>query len=157
VEIFSPGVPGSIHSYDLGYITGYPDGLFWVSAPCIISLDDVVTHFGKGTASLQFKNVAVKDWITVLNSLSDGALVANSPFPATMSAQLQWSGVARRINGLSDSTDGFGGDFIISNLATISVSVQNNDGSFSFSGSGDTSSGFAEIGHEQNGVFFTGD
>jgi hypothetical protein len=51
-------------------------------------------------------------------------------------------------------TNGFGGDFIISNLATISVSVQNDDGSFSFSGSGDTSSGFAQIGQEQNGKFF---
>jgi hypothetical protein len=116
----------------------------------------VVTQFGNGTASLQFSNVAVNDWITVLNSLSDGALVANSPFPATMSVQLQWSGVARRISDLSDPTLGFGGDFIISNLATISVSVQNSDGSFSLSGSGDTSSGFAQIGQEQNGVFFTG-
>jgi hypothetical protein len=96
----------------------------------------------------------VKDWITLLNSFSNGALVPNTPFPATMSAQLQWSGVAREISGLSDPTNGFGGDFIISNLATISVSVQNNDGSFSFSGSGDTSSGFAQIGDEQNGEFF---
>ena len=96
----------------------------------------------------------MSDWIAVRNSLSDGALVPNTPFPATMSAQLQWSGVARRINGLSDATNGFGGDFIISNLATISVSVQNDDGSFSFSGSGDTSSGFAQIGDEQNGEFF---
>jgi hypothetical protein len=55
------------------------------------------------------------------------------------------------------ATNGFGGDFTISNLATISVSVQNDDGSFSLSGSGDTSSGFAQIGHEQSGVFFTGD
>jgi hypothetical protein len=99
----------------------------------------------------------VTDWITLLNSLSNGALVPNTPFPATMSAKLHWSGVARRISDLSDPTNGFGGDFIISNLATISVSVQNNDGSFSFTGSGDTSSRFAEIGHEQNGVFFTGD
>ena len=94
------------------------------------------------------------DWITIRNSLSAGALVPNTPVPATMSAQLQWSGVARRISDLSDPTNGFGGDFIISNLATISVSVQNDDGSFSLSGSGDTSSGFAQIGHEQNGKFF---
>jgi len=96
----------------------------------------------------------VNDWITLRNSLSNGALVPNTPFPATMSAQLQWSGVARRISDLSDPTNGFGGDFIISNLATISVSVQNDDGSFSFSGSGDTSSGFAQNGQEQNGKFF---
>ncbi len=112
----------------------------------------MVTHLGEGTASLQFQNVAVKDWITVPNSLSNGQLLGG-PAAATMSLNIQWSDVTRRVSGFSDPTNGFGGDFI-ENLATVSVSVQNSDGSFGFSGSGDSSSCFAEIGQEQNGVFF---
>ncbi len=155
MEINPPGGPPSIHSYDPGYITGYPDGVLWITEPGVISLDDVVTHLGDGTASLQFQNVAVNDWITVLNSFSDGARVAGSPFPATMSCNIQWSGVTRQLSGFSDPTNGFQGDFF-ENAATIEVSVQNSDGSFSFSGSGDTSSCFAMIAQMQNGVFFGG-
>ncbi len=151
MEVFSGGPP-SIHSYDLGYITGYPDGVVWINP---IPLDNVVTHFGDGTASLQVTDLAVDDWHTVANSFSDGALVPGSPFAASMSLNMQWSGVNRRLSGFSDPTAGFQGDFI-ENLATISISVQNSDGSFSFSGSGDTSSCFAQIGQMQNGSFFGG-
>jgi hypothetical protein len=70
-----------------------------------------------------------------------------------MSADIQWSNITRRVLGIRDATNGFGGDFF-ENGATINVSIADNDGSFTFSGSGDTSSGFAEIGHEQNGKFF---
>ncbi len=155
MEINPPGGPPSIHSYDPGYVSGYPGGVLWITEPGVISLDDVVTHLGDGTASLQFSDLAVNDWHTVVNSLSDGALVSGSPFAATMSLNIQWSGVTRRVSGFSDPTNGFQGDFIETG-ATISVAVQNSDGSFSFAGSGDTSSCFAEIGQEQNGVFFDG-
>jgi len=154
VEIFPPGGGTSIHSYDPGYVSGYPNGLVWTTAPGVISLDDVVTHLGDGTASLQFQNVDVKDWITVKNSFSDGTLLGPSA-PATMSLNMQWSGVTRRLSGFSDPTNGYGGDFI-ENKATILISVENDDGSFSFSGSGDTSSCFAQIGQMQNGSFFSG-
>lgn len=153
MEIFTPGGPPSIHSYDLGYVSGYPGGLFWTSGPGVISLDSVVTHLGDGTASLQFQNVAVLDWVTVKNSLSDGTFLGVGPFPASMSLNMQWSGVTRRLSGFSDPTNGFQGNFV-ENTATIQLSVQNSDGSFSFSGTGDTSSCFAQIGQMQNGVFF---
>ncbi len=123
-----------------------------MTAPCVISLDDITTQLGKGTASLEFANVAVFDWITVPNSLSNGALLG-APAAAKMSIKIQWSGVTRRVSAVSDATLGFQGDFLETG-ATIDVSVEESDGSFSFSGSGDASSGFAEIGQEQNGVFF---
>ena len=101
------------------------------------------------------ENVAVLDWITVPNSLSNGTLLG-APAAARMSAKLQWSGVTRAVEDFSDPTNGFQGDFLETG-ATIEVSVEESDGSFSFAGSGDASSGFAEIGHEQNGVFFDED
>lgn len=118
----------------------------------MISLDDVVTHFGEGTASLQFQDVAVSDWITVPNSLSNGALLG-APAAAKMSINLQWSGVTRRVSSVSDANKGFQGDFLETG-ATIDASVEEADGSFAFVGSGDSSGHFAEIGQEQNGVFF---
>jgi hypothetical protein len=98
----------------------------------------------------------VFDWITLANSLTNGALIPGTPTNATMSATIQWSRVIRRFK-VHDTKNGFGGQFI-ENRATFQVSTQNADGS-SFSGAADstipTSIGnFAEIGHEHNGVFF---
>src|SRR5437660_517293 len=113
-------------------------------------------HFGHGTATLQFHNVAVFDWITLANSLTNGALIPGTPTNATMSAIIAWSGVSRSFR-VRDTNNGFGGEFI-ENRATFHVSTQNADGS-SFSGTGDTTipsaiGNFAQIGHERNGVFF---
>jgi len=121
----------------------------------VISVDDITTNLGKGSASLEFQNVDVFDWITVPNSLSNGKLLG-PPAAATMSLKIQWTGVTRRISGFSDPTLGFQGDYLETG-ATIDVSVEQSDGSFSFTGSGDASGLFAEIGHEQNGVFFEDD
>jgi len=124
----------------------------WTTAPGVLTADNVAVHLDDGTASLQFKNVAVLDWITVPNSFSNGQLLG-APAAATMSLNIQGSGVTRRLNGFSSPANGFQGDFV-ENSATIAVSTQNTDGSFSFSGTGDTSSCFAQIGRLQNGSFF---
>jgi len=122
----------------------------------VISADNIVTHFGEGTATLQFNNVALFDWVTLANSLTNGALVPGTPANATMSATIQWRHVIRRFK-VHDTTHGFGGQFI-ENRATFQVSTQNADGS-SFSGTADSAiptafGNFAEIGHERSGAFF---
>jgi hypothetical protein len=117
----------------------------------VIPLDGVDVHLGEGRAELQFEEVDVLDWTTVPNSLSNGTLLGK-PAAAAMSLDIQWSNITRQVPGVSDATNDFQGDFLETG-ATIKVAVDNADG-FSFSGSGDASSGFAEIGHEQNGVFF---
>jgi hypothetical protein len=109
-------------------------------------------HLGNGTAELEFEDVEVNDWITVPNSLSNGRLLGG-PAPAAMSVDIRWSKIKREVLGVSDATNGYQGDFLETEAA-IDVEVANADGSFTFVGSGDASSGFAEIGHEQNGIFF---
>jgi hypothetical protein len=108
-------------------------------------------QLGQGTAELAFEGVDVKDWITVPNSLSNGKLLG-APTAAAMSLDIQWSNITREVLGVSDASNGYQGDFL-ETVASIDVSIK--EGSFSFSGSGDTSKGFAEIGHEQNGTFFS--
>jgi hypothetical protein len=117
----------------------------------VISLDDIGVQLGKGTAELDFTNVDVLDWTTVLNSLSDGALLG-APHAAAMSLDIHWSNTTRQVLGVSDATNGYQGDYL-ETQASVDVSVE--QAGFTFSGSGNASSGFAEIGHEQNGVFFS--
>jgi hypothetical protein len=151
VEIFAPGSGTSIHSYDPGYHP-YPGGPLWLTSPGVLSRDNIEIALGQGTASLQFKAVDVFDWQTVPNSFSNGTLLG-APKPATIALEIEWGNPTEDVSSFSDPTNGFEGDFV-ENEATIKVAVANADGSFRFSGAGDTSSCFAEIGHEQNGVFF---
>jgi hypothetical protein len=118
----------------------------------VISLDDIDVQLGADTAELKSEGVDVFDWTTVLNSLSNGTLLGG-PAAAAMSLDIQWSNITRQVPGVVDTTNDYQGDYLETE-ATIDVEVVNADGSFSFSGSGDASSGFAEIGHEQNGSFF---
>jgi hypothetical protein len=122
----------------------------------VISLDDIEVDFDEGQATLGFKDVALNDWITLANSLSNGQALGPA-IPAKMSATLKWQGITRRVNDVEDTVNGFGGDFI-ENGATLTVSTEGDDGT-TFSGQGDTATAglfgnFAEIGREKNGVFF---
>jgi hypothetical protein len=117
----------------------------------VIALDDIDVQLGAGTAELDFEDVAVFDWTTVLNSLSNGQLLG-APAAAAMSVDIQWSNITRQVLGVIDVTNTYEGDYLETE-ATIDVEVVDEDG-FTFSGSGNASSGFAEIGHEQNGSFF---
>jgi hypothetical protein len=151
VEIFEPGSGTSIHSYDPGY-SSYPGGPLWLTAPGVITKDNIEIHFGKGAAALEFEDVDVHDWITVPNSFSNGKLLG-PPAAAVIDVDIEWSNPTRRLSGFTDAKNGFGGNFI-ENAATIEVAIDNADGSFSFTGAGDSSSCFAQIGKEHNGVFF---
>ena len=122
----------------------------------MISADAIEVDVDTGQATVTFEDVALNDWITLANSLSNGQLLGPA-IPAKMSATLQWQGVTRRIDDVDDLVNGFGGDFV-ENRATLTVSTEGEDGT-TFSGQGDTATpgifgGFAEIGKEENGVFF---
>ena len=117
----------------------------------MIALDDITVHLGQGTAELDFTDVDVLDWTTVPNSLSDGALLGATA-DAVMSIDIKWANITRKVLGVVDATNDYEGDYLETE-ATVDISVTNASG-FTFAGSGDASSGFAEIGHEQNGSFF---
>src|SRR4029079_15644153 len=77
-----------------------PSGLFWTTA---IPAGSVSVNPGKGRASLQVSNIVVTDYGDYVNALCGGG---PPPVPATVSFDVQWSGVAERVNVVNPA-DGF--------------------------------------------------
>jgi hypothetical protein len=108
---------------------------------------------------MKVENLAVGDYFT--KGKAFGANWQTADVAATVSFDVVWSGpVTRRLN-FQDATnvDHFGGEYV-ENQVTVTWSGSNVNG-FTFTASpGDLSTsfaGFAELGHEQNGLFFSSD
>jgi len=94
---------------------------------------------------------ALEDYFNVANALMDGSEVD----AVIESLNIQWGGSGRRVK-TNDSTNGFSLD-AIENTATMEWSAHNANGFRFVSDPAKTSlSEFAEVGHERNGVFFSG-
>ncbi len=143
-------MPGSgVQIRDLNPTTFPPVGLFWTSQ---ISDDGVEAQPGAGNAVLRASNVPILDYGNIENALFGGGPPAT---PGLVSFRVRWSGVQQRIN--VSNTDpiygGFGGEFV-RNAAQMEWTATVGDFRFESDPLETSSSGFAEIGHERNGVFF---
>ena len=143
-----PGPGDQIH--DLNPTTFPPVGLFWTTEIPITGVD---VQLGKGSASLQASNVAILDYGNIPNALFGGG---PAPTPGTVSFKVVWSGVNERVN--IKNTDpvfgGFAGEFV-RNSAQMEWSGAVGDYTFVSDPIGTSSSSFAALGHERNGVFFS--
>ncbi len=130
--------------------------MFWATA---IPEGSIQVNLGKGIASLKIVNIPLSDAFTVANSLNS-AHPLGMPVPATIdSLDLEWQGVIRRVE-FSDPTNTFAGLFL-QNTATIAVTASTpptggQDGFAFVSDPTTTTTNYAEVAHEQNGVFFSG-
>src|SRR5215469_16600011 len=87
-----------IHDYSPGIAA---NGLFWVipTAP-----DSMEVHFGAGEASLRMRDVPVMDAHDLYNNLTNGegypplGIPPIAPVPATVSFDIEWSGITDREN-----------------------------------------------------------
>jgi hypothetical protein len=122
-------------------------GLFWISA---IPLKNVKVNFGKGTAEMHFSDVPVKDWTTVPNSLANGASV-----PATMSLHIEWSDTKRKVHAKNEAA-GYRG-FYLEDSVGVSCSTKQKGFEFVSDPAKTSTTLFAELGRERNGVFFDKD
>jgi hypothetical protein len=111
----------------------------------------VEVNLGKGTASLRLTDVKVFDDHNLLNSLS-GAPYTLEPVPATVSFDIRWSGVTRRVK-VRDQKLGYAGQFI-EDTASIEWSAKEKGFTFKSDAAKTSTSVSAVIGHERNGVFF---
>jgi hypothetical protein len=166
VDVYLPGPGAQIH--DLNPTTFPPVGLFWTIQ---ISGEDsnhngqnergeheddensVDVNLGTGGAVLQVSNAPILDYGNIGNALFGGGPPA---VPGTVSCKVDWHGVHQRVN--IRNTDhvygGFAGEFV-RNAAQMQWTAKVGDFVFESDALGTSSSSFAEIGHERNGVFFS--
>lgn len=144
----------AVHSYD----GGYPNGVAWTIQ---IPEDSIQVELGSGTASLHFTDEAVKEWISVPNSLSMGTLIKGTPLPASMSLDIEWAGVEKRLGRFSDEALGFTDDLVEVSSVTVAASTVQAQAapgatvqSFTFTSEPTSfSSSFSVVGRERNGSF----
>jgi hypothetical protein len=156
VDVYLPG-QGGAQIHDLNPTAFPPVGLFWT----IQIADDrqgddgnsVDVNLGTGDATLQASNAPILDYGNIGNALFGGG---PTPIPGVVSFKVEWRGVQQRLN--IRNTDpvfgGFAGEFI-RNAAQMQWTAKLGDLIFESDALGTSSSSFAEIGHERNGVFFS--
>jgi hypothetical protein len=147
VDVYEPGPGPQIH--DLNPTPFPPTGLFWTIE---IPDDSVQVNPGKGEAVMTVNNAQILDFRDIPNAIFGGG---PAPIPGTVSFTVAWSGVNERIN--LKNTDpiygGFAGEFVRGN-AQMEWTATVGDYQFVSAPLETSSSVFAEVGKERNGIFF---
>ena len=91
----------------------------------------------------------IKDYFNIPNALFG----PTPPVPASVSFELRWSGVTKRVH-TRDVTNHFVGDYI-EDTATIHWTANEAGFHFVSDSANPSTTVFAEIGSESNGVFFS--
>jgi hypothetical protein len=156
-----------IHDFNPGFgkevspvgSNGFGTRTFWTAA---IPDDDVEVHFAAGKAEMRVHNLHLADYGTLANAT--GANFQTAFDPAVVSFDVVWSGpITRRVH-VRDGTLGnnYAGEYV-ENQVTVSWSGKNLATGFSFTSNPGTfatsfrDGGFAELGHERNGIFARSD
>jgi len=127
-----------VHDFNPGIAES---GLFWTIA---IDRGAVRINLHEGTAALHVEDLEVEDYGNVVNALQDGPSVE-----AEVSFDVNWSG-GHGSSKVRNHDLRFRGEYI-HDTATLVWSAEEHGFSFQ---ADSLASGFAEIGHERNGVFF---
>jgi hypothetical protein len=131
-----------VHDYSPGFS---PNGLFWVMR--LPDDNPLLVDFESAEATL-IADLDVLDATKVANSLSLGAAV-----PAEVTYELRWRGSVKREASVRDETNGFRGLFMENN-ATIAWSASQTGFKFVSDAASTTTTLFAQLGRESNGIFF---
>ena len=109
--------------------------------------ESVQTNPGAGKAVYAVSEVDVKDYGNIGNAFAGGAGA-----PATVSFEVRWSGVNDRVN-IKDPVARFGGEFV---RGQAQMAWTADVGAYHFQSDPieTSSSDFATLGTERNGVFF---
>jgi hypothetical protein len=145
------------HSWDAGLSA---TNVFWVGS---IPEGSVHVDLDDGSATLHVENMCVYDAFTVANSIAGVNRTVNQVKGIINSLHIEWSGVIER-DAANEPVNQMRGMFV-QNTARISVtattpktavtSLSNGHGFRFVSDPASTSvSHFAQIGQEQNGIFF---
>ena len=127
-----------------GINPSYPDGLFWTVR---LPDDSVQVNPGDGRAIYAASELEIEDYGSLDNSFRGLPGV-----PATVSFEVHWSGVGERLN-IKDPVSRFGGEFVRGS-AQMAWSAVVGDYTFQSDPLETSTSDFASLGTERNGVFF---
>ena len=119
-----------------------------------IARDAVSVQFGAGRARYAVSDMAMPDFFNIPNAIfrfQDPVSV-----PSIVSFDITWSGPITDRMDVNDPTEGFDGMFVL-NQATMTWSAESQDGFRFVSDPSPTTSAFAMLGKERNGVFFQDD
>ena len=119
-------------------------GLFWTMA---VPEHSVEVDFEKGRAEFRLEQTKIEDYGTFLNSLFGGPSE-----PATVSFEVHWAGRAPRQHVVNTAAE-MEGTFL-RDAATMEWSATTSKYKFESKPASTSSSAFAEIAHERNGIFF---
>jgi hypothetical protein len=121
----------------------------------------VSVQFAAGKAEMRVNNLAIEDYHFLANAIGPNFDNESADDPAVVSFDVVWSGPITRLVSVTDGTLGnnYAGDYV-ENQVTVTWSGRNLATDFSFTSNPGTfatsffDGGFAELGHEQNGIFF---
>jgi hypothetical protein len=129
--------------------------LFWTIA---VPADSVSIDLDNATASLELTDLPIIDAHDLANNLTNGQGFTNplippiAPVPATVSFDIEWSGVVSRTK-VTNQAEQFTGQFI-ETIATIKWSASQAGFDFVSEDPNPARNLYSVIGHERNGVFF---
>jgi hypothetical protein len=118
--------------------------LFWTIR---VPDDRVEVDLDEAKASINLRDIDVGDYHNIPNALSFGP-----SDPANVSFHIRWSGVQQRIH-LQDKQKKFDAQLIL-DIATMDWSAHTKDFKFESNPANTSTTIFAAIGRERNGIFF---
>ncbi len=116
-----------------------------------MSTENVSVDLARGTALMTMRDVPVLDHGQIANAISG---MGPDPKPATVSFRVEWSG-GDGVVLIGNGAQGFGGQFL-RGRGQMEWSATVGDYHFESAPLASSSSSFAQIGRESNGVFFRG-
>lgn len=141
--MYEPGPGDQLH--DLNPTFAPPTGLFWT-----VRIPDggVTVDLAQGSATMQARDIAVLEFGTLPNALTG----MTPPLPASVSFRVEWRATAP-LMPVRNETQGFAAELA---LATAQMEWTATAGRYSFASAplATSSSTFAELGRERNGIFF---
>jgi hypothetical protein len=130
-----------IHDFDPGIAES---GLFWTIR---VPDERVEVDLDDATASMSLGDAEVRDFFSIPNALMHGKSI-----PADVSFRMHWHGVKSRVH-LHDPVNHFDAN-LIEDSATIQWRAREDDFMFVSDPEATSTTVFAAIGREHNGVFF---
>jgi hypothetical protein len=135
--------PPQVHDFNPGITQS---GLFWTS---IVSSEQVRVDLNSGHATLEVRNLHMKDYADLQNALVGGG---PRPVPSVVSYKVEWTANGA-INTFDNVAQKFRGEFRDA-IARMEWSARTPDFDFVSAPSATSTTDAAEIGRERNGSFY---